>query len=462
VVATLVASVFAGVAGAGGATDKQPSVAAHITVTDALQQQVDGWGAAIVSDDPMEGLLEPRLPPDQVRALDRLVFRDEGINLIRIFSPGYGTERALGRVGRPVALDPRFALMRRAARYGVKFMLTGADAPAWMLTVPAQVALLYAQKRGRTVPGKALAPGHEKAYARYLGRILLFAERKIGVPFDYVAVANEPDNENALLTMTPGQAAATYSELAGVIDERHLKARLVLGENTDWATTTRYARAELPASNVRDATVAIASHAYGAKGTDRRALAALARENRLVVWQTEWTNGCTKCSKAPEAVISRALAWSEQIEEALDEANATAWFTLLPVAVKHGASGALIVRRLHHPANPFFLTKRFYVLRQYTSAGPAGSRRVRVEVAPRSPNIFAVAFRDGDRLSVVATNGFASPRRILLDLGATHGSLDVRRTSSDENFRALTPLAYAGRPLMVTLAKESVTTFTRS
>jgi O-glycosyl hydrolase len=462
VAATIAAVLTTGVAAAETTAGLGRAAAvAHITVTARTLQPIDGWGAAAVSDDPMEPLLEPRLPPAQVEELDRLVFEDAGINLIRVFSPGYGDERSRGLVGTPVAHDPRFAFMRRAARYGVKFMLTGADAPAWMLTVPAQVALLYAQKAGRTVPGKALAPGHEKPYARYLARILAFAQKKNGVPFDYVAIANEPDNKNALLTLTPQQAAETYGELARLIRTEHLRAKLVLGEDTVWASTARYAQAELAGAGVKQETAVIASHSYGGNGTDRRALAALARKNGLRVWQTEWTNGCTGCSDAPEAVMTRALAWSEQIQEALDEADASAWFTLLAAAVKHGARGALIVRRLHDASSPFFLTKRFYVLRQYSSAGPAGSRLLAVHVSPQSPNVFAVAFRKGHDVSVVVTNGFSTTQHVLLDLGAGRARLDVRRTSVDENFRSLQPLRYGGAPLAVTLAKESVTTFTR-
>ena len=455
-----VTSVATGERTSAGA--EAPAPAERITVTDELRQPIDGWGAAVVADDPMEPLVEPRMPPTRVKELDRLVFREAGINLIRVFSPGYGNERASGRVGAPVMDDPRFALMRRGAPYGVKFMLTGADAPAWMLTVPAQAALRHARTPGRAVLGKPLARGHEKAYARYLGRILVFAKDRIGRQFDYAAVANEPDNHAALLTMTPQQAAAAYAELARIIRSEHLRTRLVIGDDTTWRATIRYARAELAAPGVRQEAAVIGSHAYGGSRADRLALAALADKNHLSVWETEWTNGCRGCSRTAEAVMARALGWSEQIEEAIDDAAARAWFTLLPAAVKHGASGTLVVRRLRDPLKPFFLTKRFYLLRQYTYAGPAGSRRLAVTVDPPSPSVYAVAFKNGDRVSVVVTNANPTQQRVLLDLGSARSSLERYRTSAEENFRSLPSLSYGGRPLLVTLPKESVTTFTRS
>src|SRR5690348_8389308 len=180
-VRVVMAAALAGLAAVAAACagGRVNPAAVQVAITGDEQQRIDGWGVAVVNDDPGEPLLRPGVPPADVALMDRLVFRDGGINLVRVFTPGWGSERAAGRVGPPVASDARWAFMRRVRKYGVRFMLTGGDAPASMLSarVPAS----------RLVLGKPLAAGQEKAYARYLASILTFANR-IAVPFDSAAV----------------------------------------------------------------------------------------------------------------------------------------------------------------------------------------------------------------------------------------------------------------------------------
>jgi O-glycosyl hydrolase len=429
-------------AGCDHATEREVSTreatGPRITVTEQARQMVEGWGASVVGDTFLEPLVLPGLTSSaEVNRLDRLVFSDAGINIVRVFGPGYGTQFETGDV-QPRASDARFAFMKRASRFGVRFMLTGADAPAAMKD------------------GNNLAHGSEAAYAEYLAEILRVAKEDVGVPFAYAALTNEPDNSAALLNITPEQAALVYERLAQLIEEEGLDTKLVLGDNTGWRLTLDYAStaAELP--TVREAAAAIASHAYGGSSREMQAVAELARANDLSVWQTEWGTGCPDCPD--DRSMESGLEWSRKIAEGLVQAETSIWFTFRAVADStHGPGDALIVRQRDHPNEPFYTNKRFEAFRHYSSAAPPGSERL--EVTIRQSDLLAVAFRRGESIAVVVTNSAGSPRRVFLDLGEQSGSLRAHRTSQREDFRPLAPRRYEGKPISVELPESSITTF---
>ena len=417
-----------------------PPAPGTVQVTGRRAQTMDGWGASVVGDTFVDPLVDPvGLRPAQVRELDRLVFDKAGVDMVRVFGPGYGRAPVVASAAQR-RRDASFAFMRRVAPYGVRFMYTGTTAPAAL------------REDGR------LRPGAEAAYGRYIADYLRSARELGGVSFDYAAVANEPDNRASRLTMSPAQA----SEVAGALALRlHLEAqptRLVAGDTTGWGTTCPYIRAQLSLPPVRAATAAVASHAYYGSARQAASVAALARSAGKPVWQTEWGTGCATCRERNE--MHTAINWSRRIATDLVSAQASAWFTFRAVADStHGPEDALIVRRRGDRAAPWLLTKRFYVFRQYSSAAPRGARRLEVRTSARG--VPAVAFRSGAGTTVVLTNRSASSvHRVRLDLGRATGTLSVRRTSRVESFTRLRPARYRGRPLTVTLPPESVTTYT--
>lgn len=417
-----------------------PPPAGTVQVTGRKAQTIGGWGASVVGDTFVDPLVHPvGLRPAQVRELDRLVFDKAGIDLVRVFGPGYGRAKVVATAAQRTR-EASFAFMRRVAPYGVRFMYTGTTAPRAL------------REDGR------LRRGAEAAYGRYIAAYLRSARDVAGVGFDYAAVANEPDNRASRLIMTPTQA----SEVAGALALRlHLEAqptRLVVGDTTGWGTTCPYVRAQLSLPPVRAATAAIASHAYYGSGRQAASVAGLARAAGKPVWQTEWGTGCPTCRERND--MHTAINWSRRIATDLVRAQASAWFAFRAVADStHGPEDALIVRRRGDRAAPWLLTKRFYVFRQYSSAAPRGARRL--EVRDSAPGVPAVAFRSGSSTTLVLTNRSpSSAHRVRLDLGRATGALTARRTSATESLARLRPLRYRGRALTVTLPSESVTTYT--
>jgi O-glycosyl hydrolase len=423
----------------------------RVTVTDRERQPIEGWGISVVGDTENEPLVVPNLGRTDVQQLDRLIFDEAGVNLVRVFGPGYGTQLETGRSSaspaerpritgdlRPRRDDPRFAFMKRVRPYGVRFMLTGADAPGEL-----------------KAPGaEALASGAEARYADYLLSFLGFARDQVGVPFEYVAVGNEPDNGRSLLTLAPSQAERTYELLAERLQSEGSPIRLVVGDNTTWPATLTYARAALAEPAVGASAAAIASHAYGGSSEEMRAVAELARARGLPVWQTEWGTGCVGCPD--EDSMEVALRWSEQIAAALVDGEASAWFAFRGVASSgHGPGDGLVVRTPDEP-EPFHTTKRFDVFRQYSSVAGPGSRRLETEVS--GDQVLAVGFKSSDGVAVVLTNLAPQAANLSLDLGSRNGRLSGRRTDSEASFQALPHQDYAGHPLDLSVPAQSVTT----
>jgi Glycosyl hydrolase catalytic core len=409
-----------------------------VQVTGSARQTIGGWGASVVSDTFIDPLVDTRgFTAAGLRTMDRLVFEDAGIGAIRVFGPGFGraavSATAIERAG-----DASFAFMRRVRPLGVSFMFTAARAPA------------------QYTDGARLKDGDEDEYARWIAAYLRFARDVIGVPFAWSAIGNEPDNNRSPLTITPDQAVKVYRALAREIAAQDLSTRLVLGDTTGWGSACAYADALLADADAREAAAAFATHPYSGSFDQARGLAAKDTLAGLPTWQTEWGTGCSTCRE--DDTTARALEWSRRIASDLGGPEVTVWFAFRAVAdAAHGPGDALIVRIRRAGRSRLYLTRRYFVFRQWTSAAPPGATRLLVRSAV--PGLAALAFRHGAATSLVLTNSARSPRRVRLDLGRRSGRVAVRRTSPGERFERLETLRYSGRPLSVDVVPSSVTTY---
>jgi hypothetical protein len=403
------------------------------------RQRFEGWGGGVVSETAIDPLASTDgLSPSEIRQMDRMAFEQAGVKLLRIWSPGAGFGSRDGRLRRD---DGRFRLMRRAARRGVRFMLTGADAAP------------------RLKDGKALRHGAERAYARSLAGVLGFARRRAGVRFAWVAVGNEVDNTGGSLVMEPAQARTVYEALARLIRSRRLGARIVLGDNTTWPTSLDYVATERRARGVRRSLAAIASHGYGGEDTDRERFRRLASSLGTPVWMTEWTPACPKGDCPDDLGIEPGLTRAERIVTDLTVAGASAWFMLRPVAdSSHGGDDGLVVTHRQRPEGQRLVAgRKLDVMRQFAWAGRRGAR---VHAVPAADgDLRAVAFSRGRRLAMVVVNLTAQSREVQLDLGADTGALASRVTSADRGFAASPGTRYTGRPVGATVLPHSVTTW---
>jgi glycosyl hydrolase family 30 len=445
-----------GIAGASRPTRVGTSFAANaLVVGDVRHQEIDGWGSALTND--REPLISDTDAPPELRArLLALLFRDLRESFVRVFvgdfGPAAGPPPDDGSAG---AMTQRVAFVRAARAYGVRIMLTGADAPApWKL-------------------GNSLRVDMESRYGDYL---IDWAERLrvLGAPADFIAVGNEVSNPD-FFNMTADQAAGVYAQMAKRIHEQGLRLRLVTGDNENFADARRYAEAELAAPLVERYTVAAASHAYSNFGSSeaesQRETAKLARRGRLRLWMTEHLPpgpppGECGAPGPVDDTIESALALGDDITRLMSgPAEPNAYLTLRAVARDHGPAIAAFVLTpptadcaAPTPATGFVLTKRYYAEKQYTRAAPRGSFRLGLRHVPDGLDAIAFRSRDGSR-SVVVLNPGPRDRAVTLTAGRITGTFTARRTSATENYTRLSLGRYRGRPKRVLVRALSITTF---
>lgn len=436
-----VASVTSSASTGQDATPAPPraAVSGAIKLTSRARQRIEGWGTAVTTDQVFDPWGEVgRGDPSVARQLDRLVLRS-GINLVRVFAPG--PEQGRGDVAPWSADDGRLALVRRLQGKGVRFLFTGNGAPSAML-----------EKGG---PYGKLRPGREAAYAAFLADCLQAAARA-GARFPYAAIGNEVDNDGSdgrLLSRE--QAATVIAALAGEIRRRGLRTRVVLGDTTTWPSTLDYANAQY-AAVPRDQIAFVASHAYGGDEA-RPEVARFARQRRLPLWMTEWVSACPEGDCQDDPSIGFALRWASQMTKDLTIAGASAWFMFRGIADStHGADGAIIVRT-RGAARRFTETKRYPVLRQFTTAARRGVRRVDTSGNAKA-DVLQVGFASRRRRALVLTNEGTDANTVRVVLSRRPGRLRTWRTSASENFASRPARRLARGTVDVMLPPQSVTT----
>jgi O-glycosyl hydrolase len=417
----------------------------RLSVTGKRRQRIQGWGISVLRTGPDEPIVSGQgLSRPQLERLDRLIFRKAGINLVRVFGPNQtGTQPQAGVWSRT---DQRLDFMRRVRRYGVRFMFTGAGAPLSM-------------RDGNSETG-VLIHGQERPYARFLARSLEVAERA-GAHFEWAAIGNEPDILRAFwVGIAPDQAAAVYRELARQIRSRGLRTRLVLGDNQGWGRTYEYARREWEHAGVRSLASVVASHDYsGVEPPTVQRVRDFARQRDLSPWMTEWGGGACPTGDCPDdPSIGYAIRFASQISYDLSVGWVQAWFPLQAAApTTHGATAALVVRDYENSSQPYYLSKRYWILRQFTSVARPGAYRYDVQGTPEG--IQAVAFRRRGTTGLVVTNPLDAEQQVTIGLGDREGDVAVHRTSATEDFTRLPRRRYGGERLQEVLPAESVTTF---
>ncbi len=421
-----------------------------VVVTDEPRQTMRGWGFGIsLEDEGIEPLVSGEMTVEAyTEALDLLV--DEGgVGIVRIFSPGFGSTPViependdddpftLDLDGFDLAATGRFRLMADLAPRDVRFLLTGGAAPSWM-------------KDGRLLRSDMAAE-----FAEYLTAYALAARRLAGVDFDWITVANEPDNDAMRLLIDPGTGADVLGALTELLPSNELPARLVVGDTIGWGGADAYLAAVESDAAVVAMLDAVAAHSYQTLEFRPRVVERAAALG-IEVWMTEQSAAGGKDCLGDDPGMGSALQWAGWIADDLVDGQASVWLALRGVAALcHDPQGGLLV--YDSARGLLSVPKRFYAFAQFAQAGPPGSTVLTVDRSGEHPAIPAVAFEREDDVAVVVVNRDAEPRTLELVVpwrGVT--VTEVRVTSGDSDLgRVDPPPMVDGRTLFV-LPPESI------
>jgi O-glycosyl hydrolase len=423
-----------------------------LTLTEETGQTMRGWGFGIsLENEGLEPLVSGEMSVEaRRRALDLLV-AEAGTNIVRIFSPGFGSTPVIepeNDNSDPFDLDldgfrldvtGRLTLMEDLAPRGVRFLLTGGAAPSWMKD------------------GRLLRPDMAAEFAEYLVAYAVWARRSVGVDFDWITVANEGDNDAMRLLIDPETSADVLAALAGLLPLYDLPARLVVGDTIGWSGADEFLEAALAESEVVPRLDAVAAHSYQSRDA-RPQVAERAGSAGIEVWMTEQSAAGGKDCLGDDPGMNSALQWARWIMDDLVDGKASVWLALRGVATLcHDPQGGLLV--YDTAADRLTIPKRFYAFSHFAQAAPPGSKLLVVERAGEHDAIPAVAFDRGKDVAVVIVNNDAVARTLeVIVPWAGSAVSEVRMTSESMDAEPSDPPVVVDGRVALTLPPKSILT----
>lgn len=164
-------------------------------------------------------------------------------------------------------------------------------------------------------------------------------------------------------------------------------------------------------------------------------------------WESEWSS-----FDGYDPSIGNAINMAKKLHTAVVDANCAIWqyWWTYPLADNEGLFGP-----------GYAVPKRLWTMGQWSRYVRPGYVRVTTGSSPS--NTYVSAFREVStgNFAIVCINDTGSPVTLAVTLsGATPGPVSVTRTSSTEDIATLSTIVPAGSTIPVTLAANSITSFT--
>jgi len=300
--------------------------------------------------------------------------------------------------------------------------------------------------------GGRLSKEHYADWARQLAGFVKSVEEQ-GIELMALSVQNEPDYEAPWETcrFTPEELTEFVRDhLIPALAAEGLDTPLLAPEATGWSAVARYADPLLADATTRAAIRFVATHGYNGSP---HAYAA-PTEHGKEFWQTEVSEDD---GPAGDTGMESGSRLGILIHDDLTRGNVNAWhyWWLLPRTDVQTVSNSALVQ-------DGVLTRRAYVLGNFSRFVRPGS--VRVETAPAAPgnNVHVSAYRSSDagELVIVAVNASAVDVEQAFELdGVGVAELTPWLTSEDAALEPGEPVAVEGATFQYTLPTRSVTTF---
>jgi O-glycosyl hydrolase len=333
--------------------------------------------------------------------------------------------------------------------------------------------------------GGEINTADDAAYGTYLATIVShFASE--GVTISQVSPMNEPDDSFGSCGQEGMEVPA--SERAGVIDAtgsafsaNGLSTKVIADESSQTTQLLAEAPTWLADSTARSDTAAIAHHTYDYPSTSElEQTGALGDLNGKPMWASEICCQVTGGSYGAQydPTIAGGLVLADYVYNDFSYADDSAfqWWTALSSAMgcdpatssscatsvnSSGWNDGLIYYDPSYASDgnqTLYLSKRFYVLGQYSRYVRPGAVRYGISGAPSG--VQAMAFWSGGKWTVVATNTNTSATSFGLNLNSgTIGASGAYQTDASENLANVAAPGISGSTITASLPAQSVTTY---
>jgi O-glycosyl hydrolase len=336
--------------------------------------------------------------------------------------------------------------------------------------------------------GGEINTADDAAYGTYLATVVSHFSSE-GVTISQVSPMNEPDDSFSSCSQEGMEVPA--SERAGVIDgvgaalkSAGLSTKVIADESSETSQLLSEAPTWLADSSAPSYVSAIASHTYDNPADDTlEQVGALGDVNGKPTWASEI---CCQISGGGygaqyDPTIAGGLDMANYIYTDLSYADDSAfqWWTALSSAMgcdpatsgtcatsvnSSGWNDGLIYYDPDYATDgnqSLYITKRFYVLGQYSKYVRPGAVRYGVSGSPSG--VQTMAFWDNNQWTVVATNTNTSSTSLSLNMDSgTLTSAGAYQTDSSENMASVSAPSISGSTITAALPAQSVTTYVLS
>lgn len=473
----------------------QPAAAGAPTRTRAATTtaEVSGWAAQTIQGFGASGAWWPkqlaRFSPARQQDLADLLFSDKGIQLsayrYNLGGGGVGVTRPDRAPETPRTGSGTYDWSRDPG--GTTFLTAAARAG-----VPTLVGFVNSAPADMTTNGKtcggALTPGAEQQFADHIADIVAHF-RSQGVQLTHLSPMNEPDDSFSHctqegMTVPVGQRAKVINTLADTLAERGLPVGITADESSNSGQVLSQWPTWMGEPGTAANVTALAHHTYDYPSESTLTdVQSMARRLGKPSWASEiccFTSSTGGWGQQYDPAITGGLTMAGLIHRDLTVTGDTQfhWWTAL--------SGEIGCKPTADPACPgsvnsvgwndgliyydpdfaengnqsLYVTKRYYVLGQFSKFVRPGAVRFPVTGAPSGVQVLATS--GGGQWTLVVTNTGTSAQSFDVHFNALNGIRPAAayRTSATENLAKVALASVSGETAVLSVPAQSVSTYT--
>jgi glucuronoarabinoxylan endo-1,4-beta-xylanase len=304
--------------------------------------------------------------------------------------------------------------------------------------------------------GGLLLREHYQDYAGYLADFIKYCERVKGIKVDILSLQNEPDVAAPWSSCRwTEEELRAFLQIAGPVFQREgLTTRIMAPEGSSWDQTAMKAAPLLEDPAGRYIGI-VASHSYGwddIVDRGRDVVRSLADRRGVPVWMSEMST----MGPPDDASMGTALKVARYMYRDLVEADASAWIYCFTIFIPEFQGSMGLLSPIGN--GELRIPKRFWAFANFSRFVQPGWKRISIDGLGFANAGFVSPAQD--RFTIVALNASFHPRPATYEFGNWRvSSVDVFRTSKDEDLRSVGAAHTGPNGFSATLAPISVTTF---
>jgi glucuronoarabinoxylan endo-1,4-beta-xylanase len=318
--------------------------------------------------------------------------------------------------------------------------------------------------------GGSLDPQYYQDYAEYLADFLDYYRRILGVDIDVLSLQNEP----GIAAKWPSciwsrEELRTFIKiLKPVIHARRLKTKLMLSEGTAWSGAWDHLESVLLDPKALPLLDIMASHSYGPKYDQARALFSSASEKyKLPVWMSEMSLMIPP--EQDDTTMKAALRVADFMHRDIYFGRASAWIYCFSIFTYKfpGTMGVLAPADKPGEEGELIIPKRFWTMANYSQFVKPLWKVMKVEgllgnTPLKDTNTTGFISPNGDGYVIVSVNPGGAAVKVTYNFGSwTVGkTVDSYCTSEDHDLAAnVVPLTVVAHNFTAIVPPFSIVTF---